>query len=79
MLLLVLQKREGVTHRRELLPFDVSDLFYNSNSLGGKKGLIGFGGKTLSLSSKYFITSSTSRISAILCTEFLPSQFSHLT
>lgn len=47
MLLLVLQKREGVTHRRELLPFDVSDLFYNSNSLGGKKGLIGFGGKTL--------------------------------
>lgn len=65
-------EKEGVTHRRGPLPFNVSDLFYNSNSLVGKKSLIGFGGKALRLSSKYYITS-IGRISAILCTEFLPS------
>ena len=52
-----------------LLAFSI---WFATLSHWGKKSLIGLGGKTLRLPSKYFISSNT-RISAILCTDFLPS------
>lgn len=75
-------EKEGVTRRRGPLPFNVSDLFYNSNSLVGKK-------VSLVLVVKHYVcqVNITSQASAGLVQSFAQSfslpcdspQFSHLT